>query len=347
MRLRTLVTPVLAFGVVLAAAVPASAHAHHAPSWRMLSTGSTQQFRGLAAVSRDVAWLAGTSGTVLRTSDGGRHWRNVSPAGASALQFRDIEAWDSRHAVALTIGNGADSRAYRTSDGGVSWQVTFTNDDPNAFYDCLAFFNPRDGLAVSDPVDGKFRLIATHDGGRTWKVASPDGMPAAQPGEFGFAASGTCLVASGRDAWIASGGGSSARVYHSRDLGRSWTVADTPVVVGAAAGIYSLAVSGRQVAAVGGDYTAPTAREDVAASSRDGGRSWRLASVMTGGYRSGVAFAGGASLVAVGPTGSDVSRDGGRTWTTFDTGDFDGVHQACDGTVWASGPNGRVAILAK
>jgi len=121
MRLRTLVVPVLAFGVVLAAAVPAGAHPHHAPSWKLRPTGSTQQFRGLAAVSHDVAWLAGTSGTVLRTSDGGRHWADVSPAGASALQFRDVEAWDARHAVALTIGNGTDSRVYRTSDGGRHW----------------------------------------------------------------------------------------------------------------------------------------------------------------------------------------------------------------------------------
>ncbi|HEY3716580.1 MAG TPA: hypothetical protein VGL39_18800 [Jatrophihabitantaceae bacterium] len=347
MRLRTLVVTVLAFGVVLAAAVPASAHPHRPPSWKLLPTGSTQQFRGLAAVSRDVAWLAGTSGTVLRTSDGGRHWRSVSPPGAAALQFRDIEAWDARHAVALTIGNGTDSRVYRTSDGGASWQVAFTNEDPAAFYDCMAFFNPRDGLAVSDPVDGKFRLIATHDGGRSWAVVSTAGMPAALPGEFGFAASGTCLVTSGHDAWIASGGGASARVFHSGNLGRSWTVVDTPVVVGPSAGIYSLAVSGhRTLTAVGGDYTAPDARVDVAATSQDGGRTWRLASETTGGYRSGVAYVGPRSLVAVGPTGSDVSSDGGRTWTTFDTGYFDTVQRAHDGAVWASGKDGRVAVLA-
>lgn len=356
MRLRTLVTPVLAFGVTLAAAVPAAAvpaaavpagaHGQHAPSWQLRPTGSSHQFRGLAAVSRNVAWLAGTNGTVLRTSDGGRHWRDVSPAAASTLEFRDIEAWDSRHAVALTIGEGPDSAVFRTSDGGASWQKAFTNDDPAAFYDCLAFFNRRDGLALSDPVDGKFRLIATHDGGRTWSVAPSAGMPAAQPGEFAFAASGTCLVASGHDAWIATGGAATARVFHSRDMGRHWTVADTPVVVGPSAGIYSLAVSGhRRVEAVGGDFQAPTARVDVAASSRDGGRSWRLASIMTGGYRSGVAFTGGNSLVAVGPTGSDYSRDGGRTWTAFDTGDFDGVQRAGDGTVWASGPDGRAARL--
>lgn len=341
-----LIAPFVLFGGVLVAATPASADPHPTPSWRLVATGSTQQFRGLAAVSHSVAWLAGTAGTVLRTADGGRHWLNVSPAGASALEFRDIEAWDSRHAVALTIGNGPDSAVFRTADGGATWQRTFSNDDPNAFYDCMAFFNPRDGLAVSDPVNGKFRLIATHDGGQSWSVMSSAGMPPALPGEFGFAASGTCLIASGQDAWIASGGGSSARVFHSRDLGVHWSVASTPVVTGATAGIYSLAASGRRLEAVGGDFEAPTARVDVAASSPDRGVSWQLADVVTGGYRSGVAFVSPHSLVAVGPTGSDFSSDGGRTWTTFDTGYFDTVQRARDGAVWASGHQGRVAVLA-
>ncbi len=346
MRLRAF-TPLLAAAAVLVAAVPADARPHQsAPSWRLTATGSTAQFRGLAAVDRNVAWVAGVKGTVLRTVDGGRHWLDVSPAGASALEFRDIEAWDARHAVALTIGVGPDSSVFRTSDGGATWQQTFVNDDPNAFYDCMAFFSPRDGLAVSDPVGGKFRLIATHDGGRSWSVVDPAGMPPALDGEFGFAASGTCLVTSGHDAWIASGGGSSSRVYHSHDGGRTWTVAPTPVASGASAGIYSLAVSGhRDVVAVGGDFTVPNGNVDIAGRSGDAGRSWALSSTMPGGYRSGVAFTGHDSLVAVGPTGSDVSFDGGRDWSTFDTGYFDTVQRGRDGAVWASGKDGRVATL--
>jgi photosystem II stability/assembly factor-like uncharacterized protein len=334
MRLRALI-PLLVAAAVVVPAVPAEAH-HALPSWQLVPTGSASQFRGLAAVDRHVAWVAGAKGAVLRTSDGGQHWLDVSPAGASALEFRDIEAWDSSHAVALTIGTGTDSSVYRTSDGGATWQQTFVNDDPNAFYDCMAFFSPRDGLAVSDPVGGRFRLIATHDGGRSWAVVDPAGMPPALDGEFGFAASGTCLVTSGHDAWIASGGG------------RSWTVASTPMVTGPSAGIYSLAVSGhRHVVGVGGDFEAPTANVDVAASSRDAGGSWTLAATMPGGYRSGVAFAGHSSLVAVGPTGSDVSFDGGRDWTTFDTVSYDAVQAGRDGAVWASGTGGRVAVLAR
>ena len=64
------------------------------PSWRLSDTGVTARFRGLAAVSATVAWVAGSAGTILRTVDGGRTWRSVGPSAAAGLQFRDIEAVD-------------------------------------------------------------------------------------------------------------------------------------------------------------------------------------------------------------------------------------------------------------
>jgi hypothetical protein len=71
-----------------------------------------------------------------------------------------------------------------------------------------------------------------------------------------------------------------------------------------------------------------------------------VAKRVPGEYRSGAAWrsAFGDTALAVGPTGSDVSDDGGRTWTRFDTGSFDSVE--CAGhTCWASGENGRIARL--
>src|SRR3954453_17868467 len=119
----------------------------HGPHWQLSDTGApTVRFRGLAPVRGQGAWVAGTQGTILRTVDGGRRWSSVGPADAAALQFRDIEAFDARTAVALTIGNGTDSRIYTTADGGHSWRSSFVNDDPNAFYDCMTFTDRRHGL---------------------------------------------------------------------------------------------------------------------------------------------------------------------------------------------------------
>ncbi|MFJ8198135.1 WD40/YVTN/BNR-like repeat-containing protein [Streptomyces sp. NPDC096152] len=342
-------------GVLLALTSVAPAQAREqeprTPHWRLTDTGTPGvRFRGLSAVGRDTAWVAGTGGTVLRTTDGGAHWRDVSPPGAADLQFRDIEAFGARRAVVLAIGEGEASRVYRTDDGGATWTESFRNTDARAFYDCLAFFDHRHGLAMSDPVDGRFRILSTSDGGRSWTVLPDTGMPAAQPGEAGFAASGQCMVASGpRDVWLATGGAAHARVLHSADRGLTWTAADTPVPAGdPAKGVFALAFRDRAHGlAVGGDYRADQASPRAAATTADGGRSWQPAVTPPPAYRSGVAWLPHrrTAALAVGPTGTDLTTDGGRTWRTVDTGSYDTVDCAPDGGCWAAGETGRVARL--
>ena len=153
--------------VALVLALPAVAEAgHHPPHWVPVPTGSDQQYRGLDAVDKRVAWVSGTGGEVLRTTDGGATWQNVSPPGTADLQFRDVEAQSARRASVLSIGEADASRIYTTTDGGRSWRLAFVNDEPLAFYDCMAFFpGGRRGLALSDPVGGKFRIAATDDFG--------------------------------------------------------------------------------------------------------------------------------------------------------------------------------------
>jgi photosystem II stability/assembly factor-like uncharacterized protein len=318
-------------------------------SWRLVDTGTQTHFRGLSVVSRSVAWLGGYDGVVLRTVNGGRSWINASPAGASALQFRDIEAFSATRAVAMAAGTGTDSRLYVTANGGRSWRLAYQNTNPQAFFDCMAFFNPRQGLVLSDPVDGKFRILSTRDGGRNWTVLPNAGMPAALPGEAGFAASGECLTTWGHDAWFGSGGSSSARVFASHDGGLTWRVAATPIVTGPTAGVFALAFRTPLAGvAVGGDFANPAAAANVAALSFLGS-PWFSPRSGPAGYRSGVTWVPDtlATVIAVGLTGSDVSFDGGLHWRTFDTGQFDTVSCAPDGSCWASGDLGRVAILQR
>lgn len=285
---------------------------------------------------------------MLRTADGGRHWRDVSPPGAGELEFRDVEAFDGRRAVVLAIGEGEASRVYRTEDGGATWKESFRNADPKAFYDCLTFFDHRHGLAVSDPVDGKYRILSTADGGRSWKVLPNAGMPEAQPGEASFAASGQCLVSSGpHDVWLATGGAATARVLHSADRGLTWTAAASTIPAGdPARGVFGLAFRDRTHGlAVGGDYRAGQASPKASEATGNGGRSWSPATAPVAAYRSGVAWLphSRSTALAVGPTGTDTTTDGGRTWHTVDTGSYDTVDCTPDGACWAAGEKGRVA----
>jgi photosystem II stability/assembly factor-like uncharacterized protein len=319
-------------------------------SWHVTPTGTSTEFRGLAAVSRKVAWVSGEDGTVLRTTDSGDHWTDVSPPAAKGLALRDIEAWSARRAVVLSIGSGGQSRIYSTDNGGQTWKQRFHNPLASAFFDCMAFSPRGRGLAVSDPVNGHFRLAVSNDFGRSWHLQSTHGMPPARDGEFGFAASGTCLVSFSKDSFaFVTGGVHRPRVFTSTDGGRTWRATSTPLRGGPSAGIYSAdfrSLSSGVI--VGGDYTVPQNGRG-ASGYLDRRGDWRLSPRSVHGYRSGVSFVSrtSRSVLAVGPTGSDVSRDAGRTWTRFDGRSFDAVQCTRYGACWASGVNGRVARLVR
>ncbi|KAI0123971.1 hypothetical protein BJ170DRAFT_696959 [Xylariales sp. AK1849] len=321
------------------------------PTWAISTTGNEQRFRGLSPVSDKIVWVAGTNSTVLRSTDGGGSWESVGPALSdedAESQYRDVQAWSAESAVALAIGEGTDSRIYMTHDAGKTWTRSFTNDDPAAFYDCLAFESPQRGLAVSDPVDGKFRLIETLDGSETWSILDSSGMPDALDGEAGFAASGTCLSTAAGRWYLASGGIDPGRVFRSAD-GYAWKVANSSIAGGAAAGIFSVAFrDAHHGISVGGDYENPNVMDKISAWSSDGGTTWLPSVKYPGGYRSGASWIPGLCgvAVAVGPTGSDITIDGGKTWYGFDTGSFDSVECVGGHVCWASGEDGRVARLS-
>ncbi|KAL1592978.1 hypothetical protein SLS59_009448 [Nothophoma quercina] len=323
----------------------------HNLTWHLKPTNSSQQFRGLSPVSNDVVWISGTNSTVLRTTNGGTSWTNVSPSvspeNSTAFQFRDIEAFSKKSAVVLSIGEGNASRIYLTSNGGKTWRPTFINTEPTAFYDCMAFENKKHGLAMSDPVDGKFRLIETWDGGLTWTIVPSEGMPAALTGEFGFAASGTCIEAAAGRWYIASGGVDPGRVFRSED-GHRWQVSNSSIAGGAAAGVFSVRFRDERIGiAVGGDYEKPAGNVNNAAWSKDGGKTWHKAESFPGGYRSGVSWVPGRGqvAVAVGTSGSDITYDGGKNWQAIGNGTFDAVECISKSVCWASGSGGRVARL--
>jgi photosystem II stability/assembly factor-like uncharacterized protein len=336
----------LSLAVPLAGQVSATTtHARAARTWKVTRVGSDQELRGLDAVNKRVAWVSGDAGGVWLTTDRGQHWKDVAPPHSSKLLFRDVEATDARHALLLAIGTKQASRIYRTTNGGRTWTKTFVNHNKQAFYDCMAMWpGGRVGLAVSDPVNNKFRVIRTTNAGRTWKVLPRAGMPKAK-GEFGFAASGTCLVTAGHArAWIASGGAKS-RVFHTSTRGRSWEVADSTIPAGKAGGTFGLSFRNRMHGlAVGGDFTKPKKGANDSAYTTNGGRSWHNGGDL-GGYRSGVDWLSARVAVAVGTSGSDITRNGGRTWTTFAKG-FDSV-QCVHGGCWSSGAHGRVGRLAR
>jgi photosystem II stability/assembly factor-like uncharacterized protein len=178
-------------------------------------------------------------------------------------------------AYLMSIGtNTTDFKIYKTNDGGANWTIEFTNETVNAFYDCFAFWSPNRGITHSDSVNGVFPDIRTTDGVNWESIAN--NMPPALAGEASFSSSGTCITTQGgRNAWIATGGSTIARILATRDGGDTWKAYDTPLVSSASAGGLSVAFRDPWHGIVGGGDLATNVSAD-AATSNDGGQTWTL-----------------------------------------------------------------------
>ncbi len=300
-----------------------------AGDWEIWGSGTTASLRGLHVVDTEAAWASGSGGTVLRSLDGGLHWEVLTIPGAEDLDFRDVHAWDRNRALVLSAGLPA--RAYRTDDGGQTWRLTYNNETPGVFFNSMAFWDASRGIAVGDPINGRFLLISTDDGGESWTELPWESRPEALEGEANFAASGRCLAVYGPDrVWFGTGG-SSARVFQSDDAGASWRVAATPLRSGLPSqGVFSVHIlDERRGIAVGGDYLDEANPTASAAVTSDGGRTWEAATVLPSGFREcvvGASVSDPGVVISVGPTGTDVSEDGGVTWRAIAGGRFHTVH---------------------
>ena len=333
------------------AGAPAPGAAAPAPVLLEQVSGVTAVLQAVSAVSDEVAWVSGHSATVLRTIDGGATWERLQVPGADSLEFRDVQAFGARLAYLLAAGPGTRSRIYKTTDAGRTWTQQFVNTEPRAFYDCFAFFSRERGVVVSDAVNGRLAIRRTEDGGAHWDLVPDGGVPDAREGEGAFAASGTCLVASGdRLAWIGTGSTAEARVYRSGDAGRSWTASSVPVVSGEAAGVTSLAFrDAMHGVALGGRIAVAADTNNQVAVTTDSGVTWTAAgrppfpgAVFGSAY---VPRTQPAVLVAAGPGGLAASRDDGATWTGLSTNAYWAVGFASRRAGWAVGPHGRITRI--
>jgi photosystem II stability/assembly factor-like uncharacterized protein len=311
--------------------------------WSVQSTGVDSNLRGVAVVVHRgsiIVWATGSKGAIVRSTDGGKTWAPLHIPGAETLDFRGVQTFDGKTVYVMSSGEGEQSKIYKSTDSGSSWEKQYTHKRKAFFLDGLACFDEKRCFALSDPVDGKFLVIATTDG-EHWKELPREHMPAALPKEGAFAASNSSLLLYEKSEIYFATGGTAARVFHSMDLGQTWTVSETPVLSGKASqGIFSIVRAGDTVVVVGGDYSESKRGEKTAAYSPDQGKSWHLAEESPNGYRSAVDTYD-AGFVAVGLNGAETSRDGIH-WMHIDSPGLNAV-TFISGKGWAVGPKGLAA----
>lgn len=330
---------------------------------------STASFRGIHSIGDGIAWAGGTEGTVLRTTDDGKTWqRCTTPPKADKLDFRGIQAFDQNTAIVMSSGKGDLSRLYKTTDGCKTWKLVFTNPDATGFFDSLRRVTSKQLYLLGDPVSGKFSMFLSQDSGDTWFIADDPGLEA-DKGDGAFAASNSSLLSQGAFLFFGTGGAASSHVYFtylkcetptSSACAMAWMKSDVPIASGTpASGVFSLAarmttdLSGKSrtaIVAVGGAYDKPEISSATAAFSKDGGKTWNVATTTPAGYRSSVAFISSVGVwITTGPNGTDISRDDGKNWTALKPGPNDAPDADKNWNAlslpFVVGPKGRIGKL--
>ncbi|MFL5401817.1 MAG: WD40/YVTN/BNR-like repeat-containing protein [Gemmatimonadales bacterium] len=318
------------------------------PTLTPQSSGTTNRLQAVSPVNDQVVWASGTGSTFVVTTDGGRTWRSGVVPSVRTLEFRDVEGISAKEAYLMAAGPGAASRVYKTTNGGKSWVLQFKNRREKAFYDCFAFWTPDRGITMSDAVNGVFPVIRTLNG-ETWNFIGGK-LPAAQPGEAAFAASGTCVATQGTSqAWIGTGGAAKARILRTTDGGNTWRAFNTPIVQGTpASGIFTVAFRNASDGILaGGDLEHPDEHSKNVAVSNDGGRTWQLvAGTPFTGAAYGLSYAHGSrprTVVITGPKGAAWSSDEGESWHTLaGVENYWAVAFANPKAGWLVGTDGRI-----
>lgn len=177
---------------------------------------------------------------LLRTADGGRHWRNVTPPTSFGQDIFEPSVLTSRITwVELcrprrVVGTGAvnSCELVHTVDGGRNWKHLASLPNPEG---SLAFIDARHGwLMIATPAAGSENtwIHRTTDGGRTWvEVASATYRSQASGLPFGGDKSDIAFVTS-MAGWVTGytvGCNFGTYLYVTHNGGQTWRQQKLPV----------------------------------------------------------------------------------------------------------------------
>ncbi|MCX7877937.1 MAG: hypothetical protein N2510_04755 [Ignavibacteria bacterium] len=187
--------------------------------WDELVTGVTVQLNSVSNINAVNAYACGNSGTVIKTTNNGYNWINVSGGGIpAAVNLVNIYAINPSE-VLVAGYQGTSTFVYRTSNGGANWIQVFTQS--NGFINAVWLFNTTSGFMTGDAVGGRWQLWRTTNGGINWDSS---GLYLPRSGsELGWNNS-LWATASGMKLWF---GTNNSRIYYSSNFGTNWNILST------------------------------------------------------------------------------------------------------------------------
>ncbi|HXR84407.1 MAG TPA: hypothetical protein VN722_08875 [Hanamia sp.] len=295
--------------------------------------------RGLSIVDNNVVWVSGSNGTVGKSINGGKTWKWMLVKGFEKNDFRDIEAFDKKTAIIMSVSDPA--YILRTEDGGENWKVVYENKTKGMFLDAMEFWNDQSGIVIGDPINNRFFIGRTFDGGKTWRKIPESFKPVADSGEACFASSGTNIIKLNQSEAVFVSGGLSSHIF-IRDKKILLPIQQGTESTGA----NSVAIKkAKTMIVVGGDFLKKDDTTKNCVISKDGGQTWVSPEVTPGGYRSCVEYLNKNKWITCGLNGVDISNDNGMNWQSISSESFHVCRKAKKGNAVFLAGNGEIGKL--
>jgi photosystem II stability/assembly factor-like uncharacterized protein len=219
--------------------------------WVEQTSGITTGLRSVSVIDQNIAWTGGASGVVLRTTNGGTTWTNVSATIGTTSTINFIHAISATSAL-VCVNPSTAGQVYRTTDGGATW--TMVIEQTGGFFNAIGMSSATNGFLTGDPVGGRWSHFRTTNGGATWDST---GLFLPQNGtEAGW---NNGILVEGAKMWI---GTSNSRVYYSTNGGNSFTAQTMPLT-----NSFAICFNSANRGIVGGSTTGLV-------STTDGGTTW-------------------------------------------------------------------------
>ena len=307
-------------------------------SIKQVNTNDTvNHFRGLYQLG-STFFISGTDGKILIKTF---QLEQIELFQAKYTDLRDIHVLGDSSIIAMGIAS--PGHIWKIAKGESEWIKVYSNMDSLVFMDGMDFWNDSIGLVYGDPLDGYHFILKTIDAGETWSRIPSGNIPQNLKIEAGFAASGTGIVCKENGTAYIGLGGDKARVLISKDYGNNWSVVETPLLHGAGAkGIYSIAFKDAlNGVAVGGNWENPDC-DSSKIYTNNGGQTWYLSKGLQH-FRSCVTYVQGDTYISTGTSGTDISYNGGKSWTLLDSVGFNAIKINPDRRGLAVGSYGSIS----
>ena len=229
--------------------------------WRKVTEASYGSLNDVFFLNENLGWIVGSSGTVLKTTDGGLTWEAPPDTLPVVATMYSIFFLDEN----VGFAGGFNDLLLKSTDGGLTWsEVTFESigGDVRGIY----FADENTGWVLSG-TGGGGQIMYTADGGASWTAQATESSINLKAMDFNSPGHGVCV------------GGKSGNfaLYYTTD-GQTWTKAPTPTGIPAVysrTDIYGVGMASDTVAcATGWGSSAAGLQPTFTLRTSDGGANW-------------------------------------------------------------------------